>query len=284
LVFSALTAVLWLGIGFLMASDGLSGAAEAARAGSPAALTVVAATNALGAASLQHGLDAAGAALLIVALLLWLALLPLVLAAWHTPTVGMSFMVAVSTESLAVLAAALATREHAPWLLDIAFVPFLVGLALYVFVLVRFDPGQLRSGRGDHWVSAGAVAIAALAAGQITVSAAALHVFASAADVFQVVSLALWALATAWLPALVAAEARWPRFAYDMLRWSTVFPLGMYAACSFVVGDATGTPAITQLARVWVWVGVSAWFAVAAPTIRRGLRLIRAEWSGPRSG
>jgi hypothetical protein len=260
-----------------MAGDGFSGAAEAARAGSPAALTVVAATNVLGAASLQHRQSAAGAGLLIVALSLWLVLLPSVLAAWQTPTTGMSFMVAVSTESLAVLAAAVAAREHAPWLLEIAFVPFLLGLALYVFVLARFDLGQLRTGRGDHWVSAGAVAIAALAAGQITVSAAALHVFASAVGVFQVVSLALWALATAWLPALVAAEARWPRLAYDMRRWSTVFPLGMYAACSFVVGDATGRPALTQLAHVWVWVGAGAWFAVAVPTIRRGLGLMRGE-------
>jgi hypothetical protein len=98
------------------------GLAEAARAGSPAALTVVAATDVLGAASLQHGQGAAGAGLLILALLLWLVLLPPVLAAWRTPTVGMS-----------------------------------LGQALYVFVLIRLDLGQLRTRRGDHRVSATAI-------------------------------------------------------------------------------------------------------------------------------
>jgi hypothetical protein len=60
-----------------------------------------------------------------------------------------------------------------------------------------------------------------------------------------------------WLPILLVAEARWPRTTYDVGRWSTVFPVGMYAACSFVVGAVASAPAITDFARVWVWVAVT---------------------------
>ncbi|MGH2966372.1 MAG: hypothetical protein ACRDMH_13480 [Solirubrobacterales bacterium] len=60
-----------------------------------------------------------------------------------------------------------------------------------------------------------------------------------------------------WLPVPVLAEALYPRPRYDVRRWSTVFPVGMYAACSFVVGAAASAPAITSFARVWVWVAVA---------------------------
>jgi hypothetical protein len=38
-----------------------------------------------------------------------------------------------------------------------------------------------------------------------------------------------------WLPVLLLDEALHPRPRYDVRRWSTVFPVGMYAACSFAV-------------------------------------------------
>lgn len=37
----------------------------------------------------------------------------------------------------------------------------------------------------------------------------------------------------AWLPAWVPGEVVWPRLNYDVRRWSTVFPVGMYAVRSF---------------------------------------------------
>jgi tellurite resistance protein TehA-like permease len=77
-----------------------------------------------------------------------------------------------------------------------------------------------------------------------------------------------------WLPILVVAEARWPRTTYDVARWSTVFPVGMYAACSFVVGAVASAPAITDFARVWVWVAVTVWLTVLVGLARRALTLL----------
>lgn len=66
-----------------------------------------------------------------------------------------------------------------------------------------------------------------------------------------------------WLPVLLLGELRRPRLRYGVRRWSTVFPVGMYAACSFVVGDVNGIAGIVRFAQVWVWVAVAVWAAVA---------------------
>ena len=243
----------------------------------PAALTSVAGTAVLGTRLTVLGWDWAGVALLLIALLLWAALLAPVLANWRTPTVGSSLVLTVSTESLAVLAATLATSEHAHWLLDAALVPFGLGLGFYVFVIARFDPRQLGVGRGDHWITGGALAISTLAAGRITTSAQALAVLGSGSGTLKSVSLGLWALTMLWLPVLLLAEALRPRPGYDVRRWSTVFPLGMYAACSFVVGIAARASAITSFARAWVWVALVVWLIVFAAMLRRGLQVVRGE-------
>jgi Voltage-dependent anion channel len=58
-------------------------------------------------------------------------------------------------------------------------------------------------------------------------------------------------------------------------RWSTVFPVGMYAACSFVVGTAVHAGAIHDFARIWTWVAAVVWLVVFAAMVRRGFELAR---------
>ena len=83
------------------------------------------------------------------------------------------------------------------------------------------------------------------------------------------VAIALWVLTMLWLPVLLLAEVFRPRLEYDVRRWSTVFPCGMYAACSFVVGAAAHVDAITRFARVWVWVALAVWAVVLVAMMRR---------------
>jgi tellurite resistance protein TehA-like permease len=192
-----------------------------------------------------------------------------------TPTVGVSLVLTVSTESLAVLSAAVAQHERAPWLLHAALGPFLLGLAFYLFVISRFDLRQLTTGRGDHWITGGALAISTLAAGRIALAANSLHTLGGIHHVLKTASVVLWAMTMAWLPFLVAAELLRPRLTYDVRRWSTVFPVGMYAACSFLSGAAADAPGVTDFARVWVWAGVAVWLVVTAAMLRRGLQLAR---------
>src|SRR5262249_55086371 len=55
-----------------------------------------------------------------------------------------------------------------------------------------------------------------------------------------------------------------------------VFPVGMYAACSFDVRDAVSVGGVGDFARVWVWLAVSLWLVLLAGIARRGLALARA--------
>ena len=268
----------WLILGALLAGRVLHDRPRVRReARSPAALTGVAATAVLGTRLVLLGWDWAGIVLLVIALAFWLALLGPVLAHWVTPTIGVSLVLTVSTESLAVLCAALAAGERADWLLSAALAPFLLGLAFYGFVISRFDLRQLLVGRGDHWITGGALAISTLAAGRIALGAHSLDQLSSVAGALKTVAVVLWALTIAWLPVLLTAELLRPRLGYDVRRWSTVFPVGMYAACSFVVGAAAHAPAIADFGRVWVWAGVGVWLVVFSAMLRRGLQLARGE-------
>lgn len=270
----ALTAVVWIALGLvLLARASLDRSNLVRDAHEPAALTSVAGTAVLGSGFTLLGWSPVAEATLGIAFGLWLVLLAPVLRGWVTPTVGVSLMLTVSTEALAVEAAALAARERAGWLLYAALAPFLLGLAFYAFVISDFDLHQLLAGRGDHWITGGALAISTLAAAQITSSAASLHRLVGLGQAPKTVSLVLWAVAIAWLPVLLAAEAVRRRLVYDLRRWGTVFPVGMYAACSFAVGAAAGAPAITDFARVWVWVALVVWVAAFAGMLRHGRQI-----------
>jgi hypothetical protein len=272
-VFLALDAALWVILAILLPARA---ARDRARfrgdLRTPAAFTAVAGTAVLGTRVTLLGWNWAGGALLVIAVGLWLGLVAPVLRHWSTPTLGASFILTVGTESLALLAAAMALAEHADWLLTASVVPFVLGLGFYVFVLSRFEVGQLATGLGDHWVTGGALAISTVTAGRIALAGDQLWSASGAVSAFKDIALVLWVLTLLWLPVLLFAEVRWPRGRYSVRRWSTVFPVGMYAACSFVVGTVHSVPAITDFARVWVWGAVAVWVLVATGLARASAR------------
>ncbi|HZU61493.1 MAG TPA: tellurite resistance/C4-dicarboxylate transporter family protein [Solirubrobacteraceae bacterium] len=272
----AIAAAAWLALGLLLADRMFFDRRRVLReARSPAALTSVAATAVLGARATGIGTSGAAVALLVIAAGLWLLLLGPVLAHRGRRVPGVAFMATVSTQSLAVLAAQLALRDRAGWLLYPSLATLVLGLALYAFVLAKFDFRQLLDGAGDHWVSGGALAISTLAVARITIGVEHLHRLAGASGSLQTVAVVLWALALAWLPVLVAVEVIRPRLHYDVRRWATVFPLGMYAACSFDAGRAAHLPGLTDFARVWAWFAFAVWLAVFAGMLWHGRAMLR---------
>jgi tellurite resistance protein TehA-like permease len=252
-----------------------------ADARTPGAFTAPVATAVLGTRLTLLGWNWAGMAALAIAFVTWAGLQRPVLAAWKTPTVGVSLLLAVSAEALAVLAATLATSEHARWLTLAAVAPFVLGLGIYAVVLARFDLRQLVVGGGDHWITGGALGIAALAAARITGATEVVGLAGGHDGALHAITIGLWVLTMLWLPVLVFAELRWPRPGYDARRWSTAFPLGMYAACSFAVGTVTHTHVITSFARVWVWVGFASWAILAAATAAHTADAVRAPSALP---
>lgn len=272
----AIAAGIWIALGSLLIVRVFGDRPDVAvEAGLPAALTGVAGTAVLGTRCVLLGWHRTGIVLLAIACCLWLVLVPSVLSRWKTPTVGASFVLVVSTESLAVLGASLAQTERAEWLAVASLVVFALGLPAYVFVLARFDFRQLLVGRGDHWVAGGALAIATLACGKVAAAADGFTSLRGLEGTLSLGALILWVLAFVWLPFLVVCEIVAPRLRYDVRRWSTVFPVGMYAACSFVVGELRAAHALVDFARVWIWLAVAVWALVFVAMARRGSVLWR---------
>jgi hypothetical protein len=193
----------------------------------PASLTAVAAACVLGTRLTGAGWSWAGGALLVCAVAAWAPLMRSVLREWRTPARGTAFLVAVSTEAIAVLCAA--------------------------------------------------IAAAALAAGATALALRLAHAALGLQGALRGLALALWVLAMAWLPALALGELARPRLRFDARRWSTVFPVGMYAAMSFVVGEEERLGWMVAFARAWTPVAVAVWLVVAAATAGRAARLLRAS-------
>ncbi|MGH3049532.1 MAG: tellurite resistance/C4-dicarboxylate transporter family protein [Gaiellaceae bacterium] len=243
---------------------------------SPGSLTAAAGTAVLGARLTLLGEGWVGYFLLALALCFWLGVIHPVHAGWVTPTVGISFVVTVATESLAVLGALLATERNVAWLAWAALGPLALGLVVYLYAFARIDLRQLLVGRGDQWIFGGALAIATLACAYTTEALATTSAFASLHGGLQDATLALWSAAACWLPALLAGELVRLRPDYDVLRWSTVFPLGMYAVSSIAAGSVTGVAGLASFGRVWIWLALAVWAAAFAGMLRRGLRLLRS--------
>jgi tellurite resistance protein TehA-like permease len=193
----------------------------------------------------------------------------------------LSFVLSVATEGLAVLAAALAVSYRAGWLLAVAIAGLVLGLAFYVFAAARFDLRELVNGHGDHWVAGGALAISTLAAASVTQAGAALGLLSGQHPALTAGTLVLWCLALAWLLPLLTAEVLRPRPDYDVRRWATVFPLGMYAACSFATGQITGITGMTDFGQIWTWVAFTASLLALAGLLRRGWLVLRNQPAGP---
>lgn len=241
------------------------------------ALTAIAGTGVLGTRLTAQGWTWAGSGMLVIAFVLWLWLIPQVLGHWTRPTAGASFMLTVSTQAVALLTATVALKGATTWLLYPALVMFALGLLAYLFVLRDFQWRQLMIGRGDHWVTGGALAISTVAAARLALLAGETGRLGGKHGPLQTVSVVLWVLAMIWLPALLVSEATHRRLTYSVSRWSTVFPFGMYAACSFAVSSLADIRAINVFARVWVWIALAVWAVVTGAMTRRAPQLTRAR-------
>ncbi|CAM5696244.1 tellurite resistance/C4-dicarboxylate transporter family protein [Streptomyces aurantiogriseus] len=251
-------------------------------AGTPEALTAVAATTVLGTRISALGRQQLAGALLALAAVLWPVLLVDVVRHWRRRMSGAVFLCCVATQGLAVLGATLARAEGAAWLAHTALVLFWLGLVLYGFALPRFDLRQVAGGAGDHWVAGGALAISALAGSRLlTADDGGLYLWnEDDSGALRTMTVALLILDLSWYAVLLVAEVRWPRPRYDVRRWATVFAMGMTAAGTLSVAAAVGVPWLEGPGLALLWVAVAAWSAVAAGALVATRASIRSR--GPR--
>lgn len=284
-------ALAWAGLA-LSVTLGLAQARPGLRAQRrrPAILSWVAATGVLAANLLALGWRWPAAALtaLAAALLLWL--LPSVWRNWPRPTRGTSFLLTVALESVAGMLGLSGATFGALWLLALGGALWLLGLLAYLYVLREFDWTELGSGRGDHWVAGGALAIAALTAGELYVSLGSTTLPIRPGGPLPLAVLVPWCLASAFIGLLLISEVVRPRWRFHGLRWATVFPVGMYGVASLGLQGAVAWAPLETVGRVWVWLGLGCWLVVGAGTLLVGLGRLPAwaaselEEGGPGSG
>ncbi|MEV0093997.1 tellurite resistance/C4-dicarboxylate transporter family protein [Streptomyces sp. NPDC050738] len=232
-----------------------------AEAGTPPALTAVAATTVLGTRLSLLGWQVPAVVLLVLSAAVWPALMLAVTRHWGRRMPGAVFLVCVATQGLVVLAATLAAADSVQWLARVGAIFFCLGLVLYVDAFVRFDPRYVRTGAGDQWVAGGALAISALAGAKLL---AVLQTGSAVHEVLRGATLVVLALDLTAYGVLLWSELRWPRPHYDIRRWATVFPMGMTSVATLSVASAAHISWLEGPGRVLLWVAVAAWVAACA--------------------
>lgn len=259
-------------------------------------LTVVAASALLGSqCHLLLGADSIALGLWLFAIGLWILLLNF----WFSAVVlldpkpsldrgidGSWLMLTVSTESLAILGTFVAGQFPdidqgifvclAFYMLGAMFYLWIIGLVLLRWLFFPMD--RCNAFRPTYWINSGAMAITTLAGARLIVTTSP-HV-ESLAHFLTAFNLLFWATATWWIPLLFVMEAwrlfvgRVP-FRYEPGYWSMVFPLGMYAACTWAYAESSDLPFLKPIAGVGIGLAWVAWMCTALGTLHAFFRWMK---------
>lgn len=192
----------------------------------------------------------------------------------------------VAAQSVAVLGAQLAggLTLHKPQILFFALAIWLGGGMLYLWIisLIFYRYTFFEMAPADmappYWINMGAVAISTLAGTMLISAADHAPLVRDLLPFIKGMTLAFWATATWWIPMLVIlgfwrhVYRHFP-LRYDPLYWGAVFPLGMYTACTFRLAQALAMPFLEPLARVFVYVAMTAWLAAFVGWIHSTVKL-----------
>ncbi len=261
----------------------------------PGMFTIVAGTGILGSqAVILDGNFAAGTAFLFVGLFFWFALTY----SFFTGVIvrsdktggedllgGEWLIYVVGTQSLAILTALLV-----PWAgqwrsaaLAAAVCLHLWGNALYFLLIVLiarrmlFLPLLPEELTPPYWITMGASAISTLAGAELILHAGPESIVRDILPALKGMTLLFWSVSTWWLPLLVILNIwrylgkRYPVM-YDVQHWSMVFPIGMYAACTFQLGEAAGLAFMAAISRFMVPIALAAWAVVFLGMVVRAFR------------
>ena len=93
------------------------------------------------------------------------------------------------------------------------------------------------------------------------------------------IAILCWAVATWWIPLIVLLEGwrylkKGSPLQYTVGFWSMVFPLGMYAVCTFQLQALVQLSFLSKIATVFYYVALLAWVFTF---IAQGLFLVRQQ-------
>lgn len=245
----------------------------------------------------------AGKALWLLAVVLWLGLTYTIFTAFTVkrdkPTLdkginGGWLLAVVATQSLSVSSALLATRIGQPYRLELNFFAlstwlwggmlyiWMMALIFYRYAFFRFSPSDLAP---PYWINMGAMAISTLAGSLLILNAPQAPYLTSLLPFLKGFTIFYWATGTWWIPMLLLLGVwrhiyeRFP-LRYDPLYWGAVFPLGMYAACTWQLDQAMKFGFLTGLTHAFFYIALIAWTVTFAGMLHR---LACTPWRRPAS-
>lgn len=256
----------------------------------PGYFTAIAGTGVLASQFIVQRADyLTGTILTIVATVLWVLLVygiltALVVKREKPPFAGGingSWLLAVvGTQAISVASTLLARHGHSEFLGFVALTTWLWGSMLYIWLITlifhrqifwKLPPEELTP---PYWINMGATAISTLAGAELILHASATSTATSLLPFIRGFTLLFWATGTWWIPMLLLLGVwrygyeRFP-FRYTPLYWAAVFPLGMYAACTFRLMEAIGLPFLTPIPIVFYWAALFAWGTTFAGMLHR---------------
>lgn len=264
----------------------------------PGYFTTVAGTGILASQFMVlHENTTAGLILWMFAILLWVGLTYTIFTAFTVkrskPTLdkginGGWLLAVVATQALSVSSALLAARMGQPYRLELNLMAlsmwlwggmlyiWMMSLIFYRYAFFRFSPGDLAP---PYWINMGAMAISTLAGSLLILNAPHAPYLMSLLPFLKGFTVFYWATGTWWIPMLLLlgiwryGYERFP-FEYDPLYWGAVFPLGMYAACTWQMDRAMAFGFLAGLPRAFFYVALLAWtitFVGMLRSLTRGL-------------
>jgi tellurite resistance protein TehA-like permease len=162
------------------------------------------------------------------------------------------------------------------WLCGGMLYIWMISLIFYRYTFFRFSPSDLMP---PYWINMGAVAISTLAGTTLIATSNGSPLMLSLGPFVKGFTILYWATATWWIPMLLVLGiwrhgARRVGFAYDPLYWGLVFPLGMYAVCTFRLVSIFNLPFLAWISRGFAVVAIIAWIFTFFGLVTRLLYLL----------
>ncbi len=203
---------------------------------------------------------------------------------------GAWLLAVVATQAIAVLSALLAQHFEQPHRLHVNFLAlsmwlwggmmyiWMISLIFYRYTFFKFSPGDLSP---PYWINMGAMAISTLAGSLLIENTSEAWFLRSVLPFLKGFTVFFWATGSWWIPMLLIL-AVWRHIykkfplRYDPGYWGAVFPLGMYAVCTFEMARAMELDFLLPVPRVFVYVALTVWVLAFFGLARRLVRTAAA--------